>query len=162
MVNPGQGAFFVSNHIIPVRLWLRSAASIHSSPHTTIPGSTFLDSLHVLPPAGGSPFVSMPCLTTVCGRLCADECANVVLNFCYEKRNVGLFVSCGGAGLLAEDLESEDVRVQANAAGAIQSISFHPEGRAELREAGEGVCLPKIIGLLSSKDAIKNKYVFRE
>ena len=79
MVNPGQGAFFVSNHIIPVRLWLRSAASIHSSPHTTIPGSTFLDSLHVLPLAGGSPFVSMPCLTTVCGRLCADECANVVL-----------------------------------------------------------------------------------
>ena len=79
MVNPGQGAFFVSNHIIPVRLWLRSAASIHSSPHTTIPGSTFLDSLHVLPLAGGSPFVSMPCLTTVCGRLCADECTNVVL-----------------------------------------------------------------------------------
>lgn len=83
----------------------------------------------------------------------AAECANVILNFCYEKRNVGLFVSCGGAGLLAEYLESEDVRVQANAAGAIQSISFHPEGRAELREAGEGVCLPKIIGLLSSKDA---------
>ena len=80
----------------------------------------------------------------------AAECANVVLNFCYEKRNVGLFLSCRGVDLLDRYLESKDAGVQASTAGALQSVSFHEEGRRQVRERGG--LLPKIVGLLGSSD----------
>ena len=79
----------------------------------------------------------------------AAECANVVLNFCYERRNVLPFVSCHGVGVLSRYLDSVDDLVQANAAGALQSISFHEEGRRELRRE-EGL-VSKIVGLLRSE-----------
>ncbi|QDZ24965.1 ARM repeat domain-containing protein [Chloropicon primus] len=80
----------------------------------------------------------------------AAECANVLLNFCYERQNVGLFLSCGGVKVLETYLESEDRGVQANAAGALQSVSYHEEGRKELL-ASEGL-LPRIVNLLASQE----------
>eukprot|EP00959_Pyramimonas_sp_CCMP1952_P109178 2283336-Pyramimonas_sp.AAC.1 len=48
--------------------------------------------------------------------------ANVILNACYEKENVDLVLSCGGIKPLVGFLTTEDQELQANAAGAIQSI----------------------------------------
>ncbi len=80
----------------------------------------------------------------------AAECANVILNFCYEKANVEHFLGCNGVPVLAEYLGSENIQVQANTAGALQSISFHEEGRKQLRATRS--ILPRVIAFLRSSD----------
>ena len=54
----------------------------------------------------------------------AAEAANVILNVCYEKSNVELVLELGGLQKLVKLLADRDPDVQANAAGAIQSICF--------------------------------------
>lgn len=54
----------------------------------------------------------------------ASEAANVLLNLCYERKNVHIVVEHGGVPLLLNALESDEQDVQANAAGAIQSLCF--------------------------------------
>ena len=54
----------------------------------------------------------------------AAEAANVILNVCYEKGNVELVLELGGIQKLVKLLADRDPDVQANAAGAIQSICF--------------------------------------
>ncbi len=54
----------------------------------------------------------------------AAEAANVILNVCYEKSNVELVLELGGIQKLVKLLADRDPDVQANAAGAIQSICF--------------------------------------
>jgi hypothetical protein len=77
----------------------------------------------------------------------AGEAANVVLNVCYERENVGRIIAAGGVPPLIELLASPELDLQANAAGAIQSICFQTEGRSFVREAG---AIPAVLPLLSS------------
>ncbi len=54
----------------------------------------------------------------------AAEAANAVLNICYERDNVARVLRCDGVAPLIRLLSQPDGDVQANAAGAIQSICF--------------------------------------
>jgi hypothetical protein len=80
----------------------------------------------------------------------AAEAANVTLNMCYEERNVHLMVQQQGAHALVPHLASSAPQLQANAAGAIQSICFQKKGRACLRDAD---LVPKLLNLLGSEHA---------
>ena len=80
----------------------------------------------------------------------AAECANVVLNFCYERTNVESFLDCGGVHTLATYLRRPEENVQANAAGALQSISYHERGRQQLMDAG---VIPDVVRLMRSPNA---------
>ena len=75
------------------------------------------------------------------------EGANVVLNVCYERENVQRIISAGGVPPLIALLSSDELDLQANAAGAIQSICFQSEGRSYVREMG---AIPAVLPLLSS------------
>lgn len=54
----------------------------------------------------------------------AAEAANVILNICYEKDNVATVVRLQGVPALVALLDQSHPDVQANAAGALQSICF--------------------------------------
>ena len=58
----------------------------------------------------------------------AAEAANAILNLCYEVANVAAVLEGGGALLLVACLRRPHAELQANAAGALQSICFlvHP------------------------------------
>ncbi|KAG6546935.1 hypothetical protein Mapa_011551 [Marchantia paleacea] len=75
----------------------------------------------------------------------AAEGANVILNVCYEKSNVNLVLESGGTATLVSFLSSDDEELQANAAGALQSICFQPEGRGIVRSLG---AIPALVKLL--------------
>ena len=83
-------------------------------------------------------------------RRVAAEGANVILNVCYEKCNVGSVLECGGVAPLVRFLGMDSLTVKANAAGAIQSICFQEEGRVVARDAG---AIPPVLGLLTCADA---------
>eukprot|EP00966_Prymnesium_polylepis_P014079 325021-Prymnesium_polylepis.1 len=76
----------------------------------------------------------IPDLVRVLGNrgapLVAGEAANVVLNICYERENVQRIIDGGGVPSLIALLGADDKELQANAAGAIQSICFQAEGRS--------------------------------
>lgn len=59
----------------------------------------------------------------------AAEGANVLLNVCYEIVNVEALLNTPGVQQLLLFLIEEDEELQANAAGAIQSICFQEDGR---------------------------------
>ncbi|GMH44548.1 hypothetical protein BSKO_12500 [Bryopsis sp. KO-2023] len=71
-----------------------------------------------------------------CNCRIGAEAANVLLNLCYERRNVESVISCGGVPPLLDALSSDEVEMQANAAGAIQSICFQDVGRKSIRGTG--------------------------
>ena len=76
----------------------------------------------------------------------AGEGSNVILNVCYEKENVDAILMCGGVEPLVRFLgERKDPDLQANAAGAIQSICFQDKGRVSVRDL-DGV--PAMLRLL--------------
>jgi exonuclease I len=66
----------------------------------------------------------------------AAECANVILNLCFEQANINELLMCNGVAPLVTLLRNNDDEVQANACGVIQSICclvcFHCEGDAAL------------------------------
>uniref|UniRef100_A0A7S0VCG2 Protein HGH1 homolog n=1 Tax=Hemiselmis tepida TaxID=464990 RepID=A0A7S0VCG2_9CRYP len=66
----------------------------------------------------------------------ASEVSSVVLNLCYEKENVVRFIKCKGVPFLLDFVRDPDDDVAANAAGALQSLSYQEVGRDELRELG--------------------------
>ena len=78
-------------------------------------------------------------------RITAEGC-NVVLNICYEKPNVHMFIEAGGIATLVARLSEEDCDLQANAAGALQSITFQEKGRTVARDDG---AVPLIVELLT-------------
>lgn len=53
-----------------------------------------------------------------------SEAANVILNVCYERKNVQVVIELNGMNLLTKILDSKNESIQTNAAGAIQSICF--------------------------------------
>lgn len=77
------------------------------------------------------------------------ECANVVLNVCYEKVNVAHMLSANAIAPLLDLLSSPEDVVRANASGALQSICYQSDGRVRVREDGG---IPKVIALLNSRD----------
>jgi hypothetical protein len=52
------------------------------------------------------------------------EAASALLNLCYEAQSVQLLLQTPGPRLLVQHLQHGDAAVQANSAGAIQSISY--------------------------------------
>ena len=66
----------------------------------------------------------------------ASEICSVILNVCYEKENVLQLIEHKGAPFLLDFVRDADDDVAANAAGALQSISYQDVGREELRELG--------------------------
>ena len=70
-----------------------------------------------------------------------------MLNICYERENVARLVDAGGVPPLVAYLGSANAELQANAAGAIQSICFQKEGRAHARDLG---AIEGVLPLLSS------------
>ena len=63
-------------------------------------------------------------LSSIASKPVAAEAANIILNVCYEKASVALVVQCGGVVTLVSCLHDSNADLQANAAGAIQSICF--------------------------------------
>lgn len=81
----------------------------------------------------------------------AAEGANVLLNACYEVQNVlALLETPGVQQLILFLTEEDDEELQANAAGAIQSICFQEAGRRHVCDK-EGI--PGLLELLSSSNA---------
>jgi len=80
----------------------------------------------------------------------AAEAANVLLNICYEQKNVDQVLAHAGVAPLVALLAEGCLEVQANAAGALQSICFQANGRRGVREAG---AVLRIVGLLTSENA---------
>lgn len=66
----------------------------------------------------------------------ASEVSSVILNVCYEKENVYRVIQEKGIPMLLNFIKSDEEDVAANAAGALQSISYQEVGREELREQG--------------------------
>lgn len=63
-------------------------------------------------------------LNSIASKPIAAEAANIILNVCYEKASVALVVQCRGVETLVSCLSDSNADLQANAAGAIQSICF--------------------------------------
>ena len=79
---------------------------------------------------------------------CSGEASNVVLNICYERDNVVRLVSAGGVPpLISFAKDDSQADLQANAAGAVQSICFQKEGRTFVREHG---AIEAVLPLLGS------------
>ena len=83
----------------------------------------------------------------------AMECANVCLNLCYEIDNVELLVDSGGIVPLTYFLNAcNDVKLQASAAGALQSICFQSYGRGAVRDTDN--CIHSLVQLMKSNDPV--------
>ena len=63
-------------------------------------------------------------LSSIVSKPVAAEAANIILNVCYERASVALVVQCRGVDTLVSCLSDSNADLQANAAGAIQSICF--------------------------------------
>lgn len=63
-------------------------------------------------------------LHSIVSKPVAAEAANIILNVCYEKASVALVVQGNGVDTLVSCLTDSNADLQANAAGAIQSICF--------------------------------------
>lgn len=66
-------------------------------------------------------------LSSLANKQIAAEAANIILNVCYERDSVALVVQCSGIPSLVMCLHDSNADLQANAAGAIQSICFQVE-----------------------------------
>ena len=66
-------------------------------------------------------------LSSLADKQIAAEAANIILNVCYERDSVALVVQCSGIPSLVKCLHDSNADLQANAAGAIQSICFQVE-----------------------------------
>lgn len=89
-------------------------------------------------------------LSSIASKPTAAEAANIILNVCYERASVALVVQCGGVATLVSCLHDSSADLQANAAGAIQSICFqvriqHRSTDAAEQQTGPGKS-PAILG----------------
>eukprot|EP00884_Botryococcus_braunii_P011406 jgi/Botrbrau1/20266/Bobra.31_1s0051.1 len=85
----------------------------------------------------------------------AAEAANVLLNACYEKQHVLWAIESNTVPCLIRLLSDGSNNVQANVAGALQSISFQAKGRQCVRNDG---AVEPLLRLLERKD---NKVISR-
>lgn len=68
-----------------------------------------------------------------------------MLNVCYEQKNVDIVVKQGAPATLIPLLRDPSTEVQANAAGALQSICYQKPGRAAIRSTD---AVESLVGLL--------------
>ncbi|CAM9423524.1 unnamed protein product [Discosporangium mesarthrocarpum] len=73
-------------------------------------------------------------LKSPCLAIAVCECANVVLNMCYDKANVEHFLQVDGIDALVPLINSQDESIQASGLGALQSVCFEKPGREAARE----------------------------
>ncbi|CAN0312792.1 unnamed protein product, partial [Ectocarpus fasciculatus] len=64
------------------------------------------------------------------------ECANVVLNMCYDAGNVQHFLEVGGVEALGPLILSGNEHLKASGLGALQSVCFDKPGRDATRGSG--------------------------
>ena len=76
-------------------------------------------------------------LSSIASKPTAAEAANIILNVCYERASVALVVQCGGVATLVSCLHDSSADLQANAAGAIQSICFQVRTQHRVTDAPE-------------------------
>jgi len=81
----------------------------------------------------------------------SSEGASILLNMCYEKENVDYVLQFGGVELLTHCLDSEDEELQANAAGAVQSIAFQKYGRTYVKVHCHNT-IPALVKCLQSRN----------
>ncbi|MEW5317530.1 MAG: hypothetical protein WDW38_008818 [Sanguina aurantia] len=81
----------------------------------------------------------------------ASEGANVLLNLCYEPAIVEALLRTTGVQQLLSLLSADDDDLQANAAGAIQSVSFIPAGRAAVLGSGGVAALAPLLRSSSAR-----------
>lgn len=81
----------------------------------------------------------------------AAEGANVLLNLCYEPTIVTALLQTTGVQQLLSLLSADDDDLQANAAGAIQSVSFVPAGRAAVLKCGGIAALTPLLESSSAR-----------
>lgn len=86
----------------------------------------------------------------LCKRTAA-EAANVMLNVCYEQQNVDIVVKQGAPATLIPLLRDASLDVQANVAGALQSICYQKPGRAAIRTTDAVESLTGLLGCDSPK-----------
>ncbi|EIE27270.1 ARM repeat-containing protein [Coccomyxa subellipsoidea C-169] len=79
----------------------------------------------------------------------AAECANVILNLCFERANVSRLLKCNGVAPLVSLLKSSNADVQASACGVIQSICYLGRGRQAARDCA---AIPELLAVLRSED----------
>jgi vacuolar protein 8 len=79
----------------------------------------------------------------------ACEAANMILNMCYDKKNVILLLAEGGCAPLVRFLSASDPELQACSCGALQSICFQKEGRETIRSLN---AVPSIVNLLGNSN----------
>ncbi|CAL8462930.1 g2464 [Coccomyxa elongata] len=84
---------------------------------------------------------------TGASRAVAGECANVILNLCFERANVSRLLKCNGVAPLVSLLKSPDTDVQASTCGVIQSICYLGRGRQATRDCA---AIPELLALLGS------------
>ncbi|CAM9231079.1 unnamed protein product, partial [Choristocarpus tenellus] len=82
------------------------------------------------------------------------ECANVILNMCYDRENVDLFLEVDGVRALVPLINSKDEKMQASGLGALQSVCFERAGR-EVARADVGVIRRVVRLLVSSSPKVR-------
>lgn len=74
---------------------------------------------------------------TGASREVAAECANVILNLCFERANVSRLLKCNGVAPLVSLLKSPDMDVQASTCGVIQSICYMVRFPTQITPCGD-------------------------
>eukprot|EP00002_Diphylleia_rotans_P039548 TRINITY_DN9194_c0_g1_i2.p1 TRINITY_DN9194_c0_g1~~TRINITY_DN9194_c0_g1_i2.p1 ORF type:complete len:386 (+),score=78.79 TRINITY_DN9194_c0_g1_i2:74-1231(+) len=80
----------------------------------------------------------------------SSECSSVILNICYEKKNVESLLRTDAVSSLIAFLVSGTADLQAVAAGAIQSVCYQELGRKTIKDLG---AIPDLVALLSSSNS---------
>lgn len=79
-----------------------------------------------------------------------SEGASIILNLCYERSNVDAILQEKAVEILGKCLGSDDEELQANSAGAIQSISFQKSGRTYIKENFPSPLITSLVKCVSS------------
>ncbi|CAM9100233.1 unnamed protein product [Pylaiella littoralis] len=95
-------------------------------------------------------------MSSACVDTVSCECANVVLNMCYDTGNVQYFLEVGGVETLGPLIRSGNEHLKASrksdasGLGALQSVCFDKPGRDATRDSG---IIHMVVGLLEDDSA---------
>eukprot|EP00752_Nemacystus_decipiens_P004513 g4121.t1 len=87
-------------------------------------------------------------MSSACVDIVSCECANVVLNMCYDAGNVRHFLEVGGVTALGPLIRSDKEQLKASGLGALQSVCFDRPGRDATRDSG---IIGIVVGLLDDE-----------
>lgn len=92
---------------------------------------------------------------------CTVECCNIVLNLCYTKLNCLHIVNNNGVTLLIHCIFWKNIELNISAMGALQAISYIPQGRSHVtreREVKIQYNFPPLISLTKANPLCNNRY----